>query len=913
MDGAGRPARRNRSSFDRFRARGSQWVHTDDATRQTIEPLEELHTFTSPPKSEATPQESFRNTGPGEGCVVKRAGGWTISWGLGRWMATRDTDGVVLPAGTVTFVFTDIEGSTRLLGELGGEAYAEALAEHRHAVRLAFASGCEVDTQGDAFFYAFERASDAVIACRDAVAGLEDGPIRVRVGIHTGEAVLTDAGYVGVDVHRAARIAGVAHGGQIVASRTTRELVPEGDFVDLGEHRLKDLTRPEHLFQLGFGEFPPLRSLNLVNLPLQPTPLVGRTAEVAAITRLVRGGARLVSLTGAGGSGKTRLALQAAAELADEFPDGVWFVPLQAVDRPELVPLAVSSALGIEGVPAEWLRTRKALLVVDNLEHLLPGGAEAVRDLLTAGGVRVLATSRARLALAAEHELAVDPMELVEGVELFVTRARQLGVSVARSPTVDEIVRAVDALPLAIELAAARTRIMTVEEILDRLSAPLELLRGGGSLDSPQRHQTLRATIEWSVELLGADERETFTRLAVFRGSFDLEAAEQVVSADLEALAALVDKSLLRRTAEGRLFMLDTLQQYARELFAATIDREEVERRHAILMSERVATRAEEPKAWRRRIDGEYADTRAALVWLDEHHMSTELVATTLVLQRFWDPLDLAEGRYWMERALQHVSDPASADACTITRVLAHIGFRQGDWRAANAWADQTIAKAEALGDVATAAYAYGTRGTIAYFTGDPQRSLDDFERSARLARTTGDNALISSCVMNLGIFAIEEGPLPDAEPLIQEGLTAARAAGYPSLEANALATLADLRLAEGDRDEARRLARRALAIHRDNEDPDLSLTESLVRLAAIAVDDDAELACLLVGARDAWVAQSGMAIEPFSMKQRHQALRTAETRLGATKTAETLARGEHLSVSEAVGLALQGMTPRCA
>jgi predicted ATPase/Tfp pilus assembly protein PilF len=818
---------------------------------------------------------------------------------------------VVLPAGTVTFVFTDVEGSTRLLGELGGEAYAAALREHRRALRCAFASGYEVDTQGDAFFFAFERATDAVSACRNAVAALEGGTIRVRIGLHTGEAVLTDEGYVGVDVHRAARIAGVAHGGQIVASRTTRELVPEGDFVDLGEHRLKDLTRPEHLFQLGLVEFPPLRSLNLVNLPLQPTPLVGRTAEVTAATGLVRGGARLVSLTGPGGSGKTRLALQVAAELADEFPDGVWFVPLQSVDRPELVPLAVSSALGIEGAPAEWLRTRKSLLVVDNLEHLLPGAADTIRELLTAEGVCVLATSRVRLALAAEHELAVDPMELAEGAELFVTRARQLGVSLDRSPTVEEIVRAVDALPLAIELAAARARIMAVEEIRDRLGAPLELLRGGGSLDSPERHQTLRATIEWSVDLLGPDERESFARLAVFRGSFDLDAGEQVASAGLDALSALVDKSLLRRTAEGRLFMLETLQQYARELFVDRGDRDEIERRHALLMSQRVADPADDPRAWRRRIEAEYADIRAALGWLDEHQMSSQLIETTLALRAFWDSRELAEGRHWLERALAHISDPASADACTITCALAHLAWRQGDWPAAETWADQAIAGAEALGELDTAAYALSTRGAIAWFsTGDTARAVKEYERALELARKSENTRYIATFTNDLAMFAFAEGRLADAEARAEESLEAARAAHAPALEANAFTTLADVRIAQNDRAAARTLAHRALAMEREEEVPDVTLAESLVRLSALAVEEDAELASLLVGARDNFVTQSGMAIEPTSIKQRDETVEKALSQLGATKTADALASGGRLTLAEAVDLALERVSP---
>jgi predicted ATPase len=815
------------------------------------------------------------------------------------------------PAGTVTFVFTDIEGSTKLLHELGGETYAEALAEHRRAVRAAFAAGHEVDTQGDAFFYAFERASDAVTACSAAVAALEHGPIRVRVGVHTGEPVLTDEGYVGVDVHRAARIAAVAHGGQVVASRSTRDLVPEIDFIDLGEHRLKDLTLAEHLYQLGTGEFPPLRSLNLVNLPLQPTPLVGRETEVAAIVELVRGGARLVTLTGAGGSGKTRLALQAAAELAEDFPDGVWFVSLQSLDRPELVPLAVSTALGIEGVPAEWLRTRRALLVLDNLEHLLPGAAGAVSDLLAADGVRVVATSRERLALAAEHELAVDPLDVATGTELFVTRARQLGVEVAGSATVGEIVRAVDALPLAIELAAARTRIMPVEQIRDRLRAPLELLRGGGNVDSPARHQTLRATIEWSVDLLDEEERTTFAHLAVFRGSFDVDAAEQVASADLDALSALVDKSLLRRTAEGRLFMLDTLKEYARELFAETRDRQEIERRHAFLMSERTP-QVEDRKEWRRRIEAEYSDIRAALVWFDEHRASEELVTSVRSLWWFWDPRDLAEGRYWMERAIDHLGDRSSADACALACALAHISWRQGDWAVAVSWANESIAGAEALGETDTAAYAHSVLGATAWFsTRDLVRATEEYERALSLARSSENPGNLAAFANDLALVATEDGRLIEAEKLTYEALEVARTARLPRHEANALTTLAHIRLAQGDQEAFRTLAHGALTMQREIDTADVTLTESLVRLSYVAVDEDAELACLLVGARDAWVAQSGAAIEPFSVRQRDEVVDRAQQKLGATRTAEALNRGARMPVSDAVDLALERITER--
>jgi hypothetical protein len=301
-----------------------------------------------------------------------------------------------LPSGTVTFLFTDIEGSTRLLHELG-DAYAEALAGHRRALRDAFErhGGVEVDIQGDAFFVAFARATDALGAAAEAQSTLGDGPVRVRIGVHTGEPLVTEEGYVGLDVHRAARIAAVGHGGQVLVSQATRELVGPDGLVDLDEHRLKDLTAPERIYQLGEGAFPPLKSLNQSNLPLQPTPFVGREKELGEVISLLRQPAtRLLTLTGAGGSGKTRIAVQAAAEVVDDHEHGVWWVPLQEVRESERVEATVSSVLGARGDLAEHIGARSMLLVLDNFEQVADAAPVLGEVLVSCPNLGLLVTSR---------------------------------------------------------------------------------------------------------------------------------------------------------------------------------------------------------------------------------------------------------------------------------------------------------------------------------------------------------------------------------------------------------------------------------------------------------------------------------------------------------------------------------------
>ena len=480
---------------------------------------------------------------------------------------------VAQPTGTLALVFTDIEGSTLLLDGLGRERYRDALAEHRRAVREAFARhhGYEVDNAGDGFFYAFSTAAEAACGVSDALEGLDGGPIQIRVGLHTGEPLVDPPKYVGLDVHRAARIMAAAHGGQALMSRTTRELLDEGFAVrDLGDHRLKDLSAAQRLFQLGPGEFPRPRTLRRTNLPVPATEFVGRTRELDDVIDNLRSGVRLLTLTGPGGTGKTRLSLQAAAAPADDFDDGVWWVPLASLRDPALVLRQTAHTLDVleqpdrplEEVLTEMLAGKRMLIVLDNAEHLLPAAAASIATLRDLDGPQLVVTSRERLQLAGEHVYPVPQLTTPEGLDLFTMRAAALDPRFEVTPAAQELCERLDNLPLAIELAAARTAVLQSEQILERLSGRLDLLKGGR--DADPRQQTLRATIAWSYDLLAPDERELFARLAVFAGSASLEAVEDVCAADIETLGSLVDKSLVRRDGD-RFWMLETIREFGVE------------------------------------------------------------------------------------------------------------------------------------------------------------------------------------------------------------------------------------------------------------------------------------------------------------------------------------------------------------
>ncbi len=470
-----------------------------------------------------------------------------------------------LPRGTVTFLFTDIEGSTRLLHELGSDRYADELAGHRRVLREAFErhGGVEVDTQGDAFFVAFPTAPGALQAASEAQEALE---LPVRMGLHTGTPLLTDEGYVGPDVHRAARIAAAGHGRQILVSASTAALLEPSNslLLDLGEHRLKDLSAPERIYQAGEGEFPRLKTLYQTNLPVPATPFLGREDELAAVGELLaRDDVRLLTLTGAGGSGKTRLALQAVAAAADEYPQGVWWVPLAEVrDSGDVLP-AAARALGGGASLEEIVGDRRLLLLLDNFEHVIDAAAEVAALLEACPRLDLVVTSRERLRVGGEQVYSVPVLARGDSQRLFVARARAALPEFEPDEHVDELCARLDDLPLAIELAAARTQLLTTAQLLERLGKRLDLLRGGR--DAEVRQRTLRATIEWSYELLSAEEQELLAALSVFQGGWTLESAERVCGADVELLESLVDKSLVRRIGSGRLFMLETIREFAGE------------------------------------------------------------------------------------------------------------------------------------------------------------------------------------------------------------------------------------------------------------------------------------------------------------------------------------------------------------
>src|SRR5713101_507389 len=519
-----------------------------------------------------------------------------------------------LPMGTVTLLFTDIEGSTRLLQQVC-ERYAGLLEACRSLLRAAFFEfhGHEVDTQGDAFFVAFARASDAVAA---AVAGQralfthawpEGITVRVRMGLHTGEPQRSAEGYVGLGVHHAARIMSAGHGGQVLLSQTTRDLVEHDlpddvSLRDLGAHRLKDLQHPSHLFQLIIGglpaDFPPLKTLDTHpnNLPVQLTSLIGRGKEVATVQHLLhREDVRLLTLTGPGGTGKTRLGLQVAAELSDRFADGVYFVNLAPISDPALVVPTIAQTLDVKEVAGHplldlviaFLREKQVLLLLDNFEQVV-SAAERLPALLAAcQELKVLVTSREVLHVSGEQEFAVptlslpDPKRLpdlqalsqYEAVALFIQRAQAarpaFQVTQANAAAITEICLRLDGLPLAIELAAARIKLLPPQALLARMGQRLAVLTSGAR-DVPERHQTLHNTIAWSYQLLDGHEQRLFRRLSLFIGGCTLEASEAVCAAlgdgdatrsVFEGVASLIDKSLLRQSEpegqEPRLLMLE--------------------------------------------------------------------------------------------------------------------------------------------------------------------------------------------------------------------------------------------------------------------------------------------------------------------------------------------------------------------
>ncbi len=631
-----------------------------------------------------------------------------------------------LPSGTVTLLFTDVEGSTRLARELG-ERWAGVLADHRRLLREAFAAhdGHEIDTQGDSFFVSFSAATDAAGAAAAAqrlLASYAWPPgteVRVRIGIHSGEPIVSEEGYVGIDVHKAARICAAAHGSQVLLSRATCDLLGGLAVKNLGEFRLKDMTASERLFQLEVdgvpSDFPPPRSLNATNLPTQPMPLIGRRDDVAAALALQRSDIRLLTLTGAGGTGKTRLALQLAAELAQEFADGVHWVSLAPVSEPGLVGDVIAKMIG---APVEsdgllrFLRDRELLLLIDNFEHVLPA-APLISDVL--GGaplVKVLVTSRAPLHVSGEHEFPVSPLAEADAVELFTSRAKAVRPTFEDGEATAEICRRLDCIPLAIELAASRLKHLPVTNLLTRLERSLDILTGGAR-DLPERQQTLRATIDWSYRLLDPTEQRLLDRLAVFAGSATLEQAEPVCVLDgesdidvLEGVSSLVDKSLIRwfAPADGppRYFMLETVHEFALERLLARGEEPAIRRRHRdffLHLAEQL--NPIDHLSGIHALLPERNNLRAALQWsVDQEGDADKTLRLAFILWRYWvETGSITEGRHWLDAALGRTRSTDPVLKAQALDAAAFLAAQQGDFEGGLLLNEQSLAIARTLPD----------------------------------------------------------------------------------------------------------------------------------------------------------------------------------------------------------------------
>jgi predicted ATPase/class 3 adenylate cyclase len=741
----------------------------------------------------------------------------------------------VQPSGTVTLVLTDVEGSTRLLEELGTDAYREALAEHRRVVREAFGAhrGYEVDNEGDAFFYAFASAQAAVSAVGEAMVGLETGPIRIRVGIHTGEPSLDPPKYVGMDVHRAARIMSAAHGGQAVLSSSTVALLEPGSFdlTDLGEHRFKDLSAHERVFQLGEGEFPPLRSLHRTNLPVPATPFIGRETELAAVVGMLREPqVRLVSLVGPGGTGKTRLALQASAEASDAYPDGVFWASLAPLRDPALVLQTVAAALSVgegqDGAPvddlARALARRRLLLLVDNLEHLLPDAADLVGAFVEAcPTVTTVVTTRERLQLPGEHLYAVPSMSETDGEALFRSRAAAVGVELEPSQELQTLCERLDNLPLALELAAARTVVFSPAQLVDRLSQRLDLLRAGRGVDP--RQETLRSTIAWSHDLLDAQEQTLFRRMSVFAGGCSFESAEQIADADPDLLQSLLDKSLLRRR-DGRLaprfWMLETIREFAAEQLAASGESDDLRRRHldhyaalaedcvdeTLLGNDDLDRLEEERENLRLAFDSALSDDPERALELGRRMMP-------LWMRRG----EFREGRERLAASLSRTPDVPTGARAWALRDAAFLAGQQSDLAVADSLGFQALALFRELGDRRGTGATLMTLGWSAMSRGDLGEARRLWEEAADALSGPGDERLQRRALMSLATVDSAQGDDARALEVLRDVVASARREGSTFELAMAVGNLGVAQANADETDEARRSYEEAIALSRQD------------------------------------------------------------------------------------------------
>jgi predicted ATPase/class 3 adenylate cyclase len=802
-----------------------------------------------------------------------------------------------LPSGTVTLVFTDIEGSTRLLQELG-DAYASLLTDHHRIVSSAAAAhgGLQVDAAGDGLFYSFQTARGAVAAAVEAQRALGEhawpkgADVRVRMGIHTGEPLNAVSGYVGLDVHRASRICSAGHGGQILVSQAARALIgsglPDGvSLTDLGEHRLRGLESPERLYQLsGDGlraDFPPVRSLETLpnNLPRQLSSFVGRDHEILEAEERLRE-ATTLTLTGPGGVGKTRLALEIGAHLVDGFDGGVWLVELAGVSEGNLVIDAVGSALRVKQRPGadldaaiiESIADKRVLLILDNCEHLLDAVVATADHLLRhCPRLQLLTTSREALGIPGESLMPVPSMSLplasvadddlpglaeCDAVRLFVDRARAVtpsfALTVENAPAIAQICRRLDGIPLAVELAAARIRSLPPQQIAARLDDRFRLLTGGTRTALP-RHRTLRAAFDWSFDLLSPAEQALVPRLAVFGGGFSLEAAEAICSGGpveagdvLDLLSRLIDRSLLLSEQDGseaRYRMLETIRDYAQERLAESGEAAAMHARHrdwfvGLVERARPAFFSGPVQVeWIGRLARDHDNLRAALRWADDDPEGADAeLALASGLWRFWEVRgDLAEGSAWLARALARVGgevSPRRASALTGAGVLA---AQQGDLVAAGAFHDASLLLHRELGNPLAVAAACSNSANVAVERGDLDRARQLFAEGIRLALDAGDRQGAAFSLINLADVAARQGDAAEADRLYAEAIATFRELNDDFGVAHATAKLAQSARRRGDRATARDRYREAIVIHQRTGDrqAEARMSSSLGDLAA--------------------------------------------------------------------------------
>jgi predicted ATPase/class 3 adenylate cyclase len=825
-----------------------------------------------------------------------------------------------LPSGTVTFLFTDVEGSTKLLHELGAASYAQVLSDHRRVLREAFAAqgGVEVDTQGDAFFVAFPTPTGALAAAIQTQEGLAAGPFRVRMGIHTGTPLLGDEGYVGVDVHRAARIAAVGHGRQVLLSASAASLLGAAALRDLGEHRLKDLAAPERIYQLGEEQFPPLKSLYRTNLPVPATAFLGRERELAELRGLLSNESiRLLTLTGPGGTGKTRLGLQAAADAADRYPSGIFWVPLASLRDPELVLETAGQVLGANDGLAEHIADQSLLLLFDNFEHVVDA-AEGVSGLLAScPNLRLLVTSRELLRVPGEQAYPVPPLEPEDGRALFAARARAADPRFAGNDAVAELCERLDNLPLALELAAARARVLSPEQLLGRLSERLDLLRAGRGVDP--RQQTLRATIEWSHDLLDVDEQRLFARFAVFRGGCTLEAAEEVCDAGLDTLQSLVDKSLVRVREGDRFWMLETIREYAAERLELSGGAEELRGRHAdyfLARAEQAERRLREDdhEAFDR-FDRDHDNVRAAL---DTYEAREPQLALRLAAAASWYWAargHLPEGRRRLDAALSADERPTAARAKALNGA-AELAGSSGDPETFRHRAEAALALHRELADPWGTALSLFELGCAASIEGDRVKNRADesapfyraalpyLEQSLELFDELGDEHYALLARYQRSYVQIELGDGESGRIEREEILRRARAVGDEYVEALALGGLVRFAFDEDRHDDALLMLRELIVMWRRLGDL-RRVAVILGRLAYPLAQLQRPEAATQLLARSLGLFEETGASVPWTAVENEETLAVIRTQLDQAAFDAAWERGRALTVDDAIALAL--------